>query len=76
MTKEARAMTTSQSIAIWEMYRQGYPLAAEEAADHWEKGEAYEPHWHLRVSRQIGALIDQCNWEVSERPPHPTPGRS
>jgi len=57
-------MTMSQSQAVWELCRQGFPLSADEAAARWEKGETYEPDRQLRVTREIKHLIDRCNWEV------------
>jgi hypothetical protein len=57
-------MTISQSHAIWELCRQGFPLNAEEAAERWESGETYEPDSRLHVSREIVQLIDLCNWEI------------
>ncbi|MEA3273882.1 MAG: hypothetical protein U9Q81_00980 [Pseudomonadota bacterium] len=59
-------MTISQSQAVWELCRQGFPLKADEAAQCWEKGETYEPQWQCRVSREIEYLIDQCNREVDQ----------
>lgn len=60
-------MTISQSQAIWELCRQGFPLTADEAEAHWEKGETYQPNGQIRVSREVGHLIDCCNWEVSSQ---------
>jgi len=57
-------MTSSQSQAVWELCRQGYPLAADEAAEHWEKGEPFQPDLGARVSREVEHLIDCANWEV------------
>lgn len=62
--KRGIAMTTSQSQAIWELWRQGLQLEAEDAANHWDKGETYEPESEVRVSRQIDHLIERCNWEI------------
>jgi hypothetical protein len=58
-------MTIIQSQAIWELCRQGFPLNADEAAEHWEKGEPYQPEGELRVPRDVERLIETCNWEVS-----------
>jgi hypothetical protein len=60
-------MTASQSQAIWELCRQGFPLSADEAADRWEKGEPYEPDSRVRVTREISRLIECANREVDER---------
>lgn len=57
-------MTINQSQAVWELCRQGFPLTADEAAERWEKGQTYEPNREIRVPREIGHLIDLCNWEV------------
>jgi hypothetical protein len=60
-------MTIIQSQAIWELCRQGFPLNADEAAERWEKGQAYRPDWRgLRVPRAVAQLIDQSNWEAAE----------
>jgi hypothetical protein len=58
-------MTSSQEQAVWELCRQGFPLAAEEAAAHWEKGEAYQPDLGVRVPREVKHLIDCSNWEMA-----------
>ncbi|MEA3278121.1 MAG: hypothetical protein U9Q81_23110 [Pseudomonadota bacterium] len=57
-------MTISQSQAVWELCRQGFPLNADDAAEHWERGETYEPDWQVKVSREIENLIETCNWEI------------
>jgi len=49
-------MTMSQSQAVWELCRQGFPLTADEAAERWEKGETYMPDRRLRVTREIKRL--------------------
>ncbi len=59
-------MTTNQSLAIWELCRQGLPLAADEAAEHWTQGLLFEPPSGVRISRALEAIIEQCNWEVSQ----------
>jgi hypothetical protein len=61
-------MTISQTQAIWELCRQGFPLTADEAADRWERGEVYEPELQVRVNREIAQLIDRCNWEIRREP--------
>lgn len=60
-------MTMSQSQAVWELCRQGFPLTADDAAERWEKGEIYMPDRHLRMTREIKHLIDRCNWEIDGR---------
>ena len=57
-------MTMRQSQAIWELCRQGFPLEADEAAERWEHGEAFELETGVRVPRTVENLVDQCNWEV------------
>ncbi len=57
-------MSTKQSQAIWELCRQGLPLAAEDAAQCWNKGERFEMGDEVRLGRPLEDLIDQCNWEV------------
>ena len=57
-------MTTSQARAIWELCRQGFPLDADEAAEHWDHGERYEPGADVRVPLDIERLIELCNWEL------------
>jgi hypothetical protein len=59
-------MTISQSQAVWELCRQGFPLTADEAADHWERGETYEPDFLVRVTREINRLIECANREVDD----------
>jgi hypothetical protein len=56
-------MTISQSQAVWELSRQGFPLAADEAESRWERGEVYRPDGQLDLHRGIKHLIDQGNWE-------------
>jgi hypothetical protein len=46
-------MTIIQAQAIWELCRQGFPLDAEDAAEHWENGEPYLPEQQLRVPRDV-----------------------
>jgi hypothetical protein len=60
-------MTTNQSIALWELCRQGLPLAADEAAESWTRGLPFELPSGVRISRSLDALIEQCNWEVSQQ---------
>jgi len=57
-------MTVSQSQALWELCRQGFPLIADEAAERWEKGETFEPELRVRTSRRIEHLIECSNQEV------------
>lgn len=59
-------MTTNQSIALWELCRQGLPLAADEAAEQWGQGMLFELPSGVRISRSLEALIEQCNWEVAQ----------
>jgi hypothetical protein len=59
-------MTTNQSLALWELCRQGLPLAADDAAEQWGQGQQYELAPGVRVSRGLEALIEQCNWEVGQ----------
>jgi hypothetical protein len=60
-------MTTTQSKALWELCRQGYPVKAYEAEERWDKGEQYQLDWQVKVSREIMHLIEQSNWEVCHR---------
>lgn len=57
-------MTISQSQAVWELCRQGFPLTADEAAEHWDNGEIYLPDRQVKTSRETAQLIDRCNWEI------------
>ncbi len=57
-------MTVSQSQALWEMCRQGFPLRADEAEKQWESGRIYQPDLDLHLPRKIAELIDRCNREV------------
>jgi hypothetical protein len=61
-------VTVIQAQAIWELCRQGFPLDADDAAEHWEKGQPYRPDGQLKVPRDVERLIDACNWEVSGQP--------
>ena len=63
---EGSDMTNSQSEAVWELCRQGFPLTADEAETRWENGEIYLPNWHTKVSRTLERLIERCNWEARE----------
>ena len=56
-------MSISQSQAVWELSRQGFPHAAYEAESQWEQGESYYPDIRLELQRRIRHLIDQGNWE-------------
>jgi hypothetical protein len=60
-------MTIIQAQAIWELCRQGFPLDAEDAAEHWEKGEPYQPEQQLKVPRDVERLIEVGNWEISDQ---------
>ena len=65
-------MTISQTQAIWELCRQGFPLTAEEAAEHWEKGETFRPDLQgQKVPREVEHLIEQSNWEIDAQPQTP-----
>jgi hypothetical protein len=57
-------MITKQSLAFWELCRQGMPLIAEAAGDCWRNGRTFELGKEVRVARSLKALIDQCNWEI------------
>lgn len=59
-------MTTNQSLALWELCREGLPLAADEAAERWDQGQHFELPPGVRISRGLEALIEQCNWEVGQ----------
>lgn len=58
-------MTTNQEQAIWELCRQGLPLAADEAAERWTLGQTYQLQHRVRLAASIRELIDLCNWEVN-----------
>jgi hypothetical protein len=57
-------MTNSQTQAIWELCRQGFPLTADEAEARWTQGETYRLEWNTHVSRTLERLIERCNWEA------------
>jgi hypothetical protein len=59
-------MTFNQAQAVWELCRQGLPLVADDAEEHWEKGEPFEMHEQLKLSWGVLQLIERCNWEVRE----------
>jgi hypothetical protein len=59
-------MTYTQSQAIWELCRQGLPLAAYEAEAHWESGKIYRPQLHCKLSRESERIIERCNREARE----------
>ena len=59
-------MTTTQSLTLWELCREGLPLAADEAALQWGEGRPFERPAGIRISRSLDALIEQCNWEVEQ----------
>ena len=67
---ENAVMTTNQTQAHWELCRQGLPLAADEAAQQWDRGQTFNLEGGIRLARYLQALIRQCNWEVerSARP--------
>ncbi|NCA70422.1 MAG: hypothetical protein EOM91_09980 [Sphingobacteriia bacterium] len=60
-------MTAKQSLALWELCRQGLPQLADAALDCWNRGRRFDLGQDINVARSLKALIDQCNWEV-ERP--------
>jgi hypothetical protein len=62
-------MTINQSQALWELCRQGLPLAADEAAEHWGQGQTFELEQSVHLARYVEALIRQCNWEVKRTEP-------
>ena len=65
-------MTTDQMQAVWQLCRQGFPLAADEATERWSLGKAYRLKLDMHVARSLEMLIDQCNWEVrltTRKPP-------
>jgi hypothetical protein len=57
-------MTTRQVQAVWELCRQGFPLAADDAEERWSLGEVYQLDLDAPLARSVEALIEQCNWEV------------
>jgi hypothetical protein len=57
-------MSTNQTQALWELCRQGLPLAAEEAAQCWNRGRPFFLDAGVHISHYVEALIEQCNWEV------------
>lgn len=57
-------MTNTQTRAIWELCRQGFPLSADEAEASWENGEPFQPDWPVKTSRALEKLIERCNWET------------
>jgi hypothetical protein len=58
-------MVAYREQALWELCRQGYPIAADEAEICWTSGKPYNPDPSLHVSRGLLTLIEQCNCEVS-----------
>jgi len=62
-------MTYIQSQAIWELYRQGLQLQADEAERSWDQGETFRLDNYLRVPRWVQALIDRCNGEIQAENP-------
>lgn len=59
-------MTTNQAQALWELCRQGFPLAADEAAERWNLGLTFELQQRARLARSVQFLLDQCNWEARQ----------
>lgn len=57
-------MSTIQSIALWELCRQGLPLLADAASRCWERGRTFELERDIEVAKSLEDLIDQCNWEI------------
>jgi hypothetical protein len=64
LESEEAIMTTNQSQALWELCRQGLPLEADEAAEHWDKGQPFVLENGVHLARYVEALLRQCNWEV------------
>jgi hypothetical protein len=60
-------MSTKQSLAFWELCRQGLPLLAAAASACWARGTKFELQQDIPVARSLKALIDQCNWEIERR---------
>jgi hypothetical protein len=60
-------MSSKQSLAFWELCRQGLPLLAEAASACWERGMKFELQQDVQVAKSVKALIDQCNWEIERR---------
>ena len=59
-------MNASQSQAIWEICRQGFPLVAEEAKNLWERGATFQPDGAIPLPRSVRRLVDRCNWEITQ----------
>ena len=57
-------MTISQAQAIWELFRQGLHMSADEAERNWDHGETYQLDGHVHVPRRTTALIERCNREI------------
>ena len=62
-------MTSTQSLAVWELCRQGFALNADEAEQCWEHGDAYMPQEQLELSRESVRLIECANWEMRSESP-------
>ena len=60
-------MTTNQSLAVWELCRQGLPLIADEAEASWNLGQTFQIQSPVALARSIRELLDRCNWEASQR---------
>jgi len=60
------SMSTKQSLAFWELCRQGLPLLADAASDCWDRGKKFELEQEIEVAKSLKALIDQCNWEIEK----------
>jgi hypothetical protein len=61
-----QAMTFNQSQAVWELCRQGLPLLADDAEEHWENGEPFQIDLPVKLPREFMHLIDCCNWEAEQ----------
>lgn len=57
-------MSPKQSLALWELCRQGLPLLAETAKERWEEGKHFDLTHDFGLARSVKALIDECNWEI------------
>jgi hypothetical protein len=57
-------MTISQMQAVWELCRQGLPLIADEAEEHWETGQVFDLDMQVSIPRGVEHLLERCNREV------------
>ncbi len=57
-------MSPKQSLAFWELCRQGLPQLAETALQSWDRGKRFDLAQEITVARSLKALIEQCNWEI------------